>query len=134
MKKGQVSMEYLLVLGFLLLLLIPLLVLYNSTQKDTQDQLVEAQARKVGNLIRDAAERVYFAGEPAQETLQLQFPRNIKNITFTNASMYFTLAGGANQYDLLIPSLAPLNGTLLVNEGVHIVVVRAQGGVVQVSE
>ena len=134
MKKGQVSIEYLVVLGFLMLFIVPLLVLYSQTQKDTQDQLNEAQARRVGNLLRDAAERVYFAGDPAQETLQVYLPDKIESITLSNTSIVYTIRGGARMYDLYIPSIAPLNGTLLTNKGVHVVTVRATQGVVTLSE
>ena len=134
MRKGQVSIEYMIIVGFMFLLLVPLIYLYATTQKDSQDQLTEAQVLRVGNIIRDASERVYFAGEPAQETLQLYFPDNVKNLVFQNTSIIFTVAGGANQYELAVYGVAPMNGSVLFNKGVHIVTVRTQAGVVQVSE
>jgi uncharacterized protein (UPF0333 family) len=134
MKKGQVSVEYLLITGFLFVLLIPLLVLFVHTQKDTQDGLVQAQARRVADLIRDGSERVYYAGDPAQETLQLYFPERIKAVTIANHSITFTMAAGSGSSDVFVPSSAPLNGTLRTNRGVHQVRVRRAGDTVQISE
>ncbi len=53
--RGQVSIEYMLVLGFMFVMLVPLIVLYANTQRDTSETLIEGQARSVGVAIRDAA-------------------------------------------------------------------------------
>jgi uncharacterized protein (UPF0333 family) len=134
MKRGQASMEYMLILGFMFLLLIPLLVVYATTQKQSTDQLTEGQVLKVGNTIRDAAERIYFAGDPAQETISLYFPERIQQINITNKSIVFVMSGGAGSYDLVVTGLAPLNGTLKTNTGIHIVRLVSQNNVVQVSD
>ena len=134
MGKGQVSIEYMLVLGFMFLMLIPLVALYNSAQQDSSDELVNGQLLRVGNTLRDAAERVYFAGDPAQEQVELYFPDKLKQISIYNTSIVFTAYGGSGPYDLLIPGLAPMNGSLKINKGVHIVTLVAQNGIVQIRE
>ncbi len=132
--RGQVSLEYVIVVGFMFALLIPLVILYAQTQKDTSDSLREAQLRSAGNAIRDAAERVYFAGDPAQETINVQFPEALKAITLTNTSIVFTMQGGSGTYELPIPSAAPLNGSLGTWMGIHRVQLRTVNGTVQVSD
>jgi uncharacterized protein (UPF0333 family) len=134
MGKGQVSIEYMMVLGLMFLLLVPLLVLFSNTQQDTQDQLVEGQLNKVGNTIRDAAERVYFAGEPAQEQVQVYMPEGVGFVNFNNTSIIFNVTQGRQDYALVINGLAPMNGTIDNFKGVHVITVRADDGVVQVSE
>jgi hypothetical protein len=134
MKKGQVSVEYMLVIGFMFLLLTPLLILYAQTQQDTTDRLVEAQLSKAGHAFRDTAERVYYAGEPAQEQLTVQFPPNIRNVSLVNTSIIFTVQGGGGTYELPISTLAPLNGTVGNWQGVHTLTLTAMNGVVEVHE
>jgi uncharacterized protein (UPF0333 family) len=134
MRKGQVSLEYMIIVGILFLMIIPLLFLYTSTQQDTTDTLTEGQLRKAGTVLRDAAERVYYAGEPAQEVIEIYFPEHIKAIVLSNSSIAFTANSGSGNYDLVINSAAPLNGTIGIFHGVHIITVRAENGTVQVSE
>lgn len=133
MGKGQVSIEYLLVVGFTFLLLVPLLVLFSYTQRDTTSSLIESNAQNAGTAIRDAAERVYFAGEPSQETVQVTFPDEIKSIEGTNDSLLFTIYGPNGEYELPIYSVAPIQGNISPGKGPRSVTVIAQGGVVHIS-
>jgi hypothetical protein len=86
-------MEYMLVVGFMFLLLTPLLILYATTRQDTSDALSEGQVIRAGNTLRDVAERVYFAGEPSQETVTISLPDTVTDVRLDNKTMVFTLVG-----------------------------------------
>lgn len=122
-----------LILGFMLLFIIPLFILYTSTQQETKDQLTEGQVLHIANTIRDAAERVYYAGEPAQEELELYFPEGIDSVLFDHSTIAFSVQG-ANDYEVTVGGVAPLNGTFRTSRGLHVITVRAENGTVQVSE
>ena len=132
-RRGQVSMEYMLVVGFMFLLLTPLLILYATTRQDTTDSLSEGQVIRAGNTIRDVAERVYFAGDPSQETVTITLPETLTDARIDNRSMIFTLVGARGNYDVAITGLAPLNGTLPATAGRHVVVLRAVNGTVIIN-
>lgn len=132
--RGQVSIEYMLVLGFMFMMLVPLIVLYANTQRDTSETLIEGQARSVGVAIRDAAERVYYAGEPSQERVEVYFPDNVRAAVLLNSTIVFTITSSHNPYNLTIAGVAPLAGALKTHQGIHVVTVRAENGVVQVSD
>lgn len=130
---GQVSIEYMLIIGFMLAVLVPLLVLYNDTQRSTQASLAEGQVLRFANTIRDAAERVYYAGPPAQETLLLTLPEGVVSATFDNTTILYTVYGVNGPYDIAVDGLAPLTGTLPTRQGRHRVIVLAEGDVVNVT-
>ena len=132
-QRGQVSMEYMLVVGFMFAILVPLLMLYANTQQETQSAIAEGQALRFANTIRDAAERVYYAGEPAQETLLLTLPNGVEGARFDNTTIVYTLRGADGLYDLAISGLAPLNGTLPTRAGQYRVVVKAANETVYVT-
>ena len=131
LRRGQVSLEYMLVVGFMFALLVPLLILYAQTQQDTTDSLSEGQVIRAGNTIRDVAERVYYAGAPSQEKISVTLPQTVTDSRIDNATMIFTLTGGKGSYDVAITGLAPLNGTLPQTPGRHVLIVRAEDGQVR---
>lgn len=131
---GQVSVEYLLVTGFSLLLIVPLLLLFATQHDSVRSEVIEAQAHTAGIAIVESAERVYYAGPPAKETLRVRIPPDVKNITITNSSVYFRLLA-PYEYDLLIPSQVPLvPGTLRPQEGPANIVVEAALPGVRITE
>ncbi len=132
LRRGQVSMEYMLVVGFMFALLIPLLILYARTQQDTTDSLSQGQVIRAGNTIRDVAERVYFAGAPSQETISILLPDTITDSRIDNTTMIFTLVGAQGDYDVAVSGLAPLNGTLPDSPGRHVLIVRAETAQVRI--
>lgn len=131
--RGQVSFEYLLIVGFMFAILVPLLMLYANTQQETQSSIAQGQALRFANTIRDAAERVYYAGEPAQETLIITLPEGVLAATIDGTSLIYTLQGANGPYDIDIDGLAPLNGTLPTRPGQHRVVVKAANETVYVT-
>lgn len=72
--KAQFAVEYLLVTGFLFMLLLPsLYILYNYTQQ-SQEQLSLARANEVGNAIVANAEKVYYYGKGSKLTINVAMP------------------------------------------------------------
>lgn len=131
--RGQVSIEYMLIIGFMMAVLVPLLILYNDTQRSTQASIAEGQVLRFANTIRDAAERVYYAGPPAQETLLLTLPDGVVSAAIDNTTIIYTVYGARGPYDIAVDGLAPLEGTLPTRQGRHRVVVRAEGDAVHVT-
>lgn len=73
-RKAQFAVEYLLVTGFLFMLLIPsLFILYNYTAQ-SQEQLSLARANEVGNAMVANAEKVYYYGKGSKLTIQAAMP------------------------------------------------------------
>lgn len=112
MARAQVSIEYLMVTGFSILLITPLLLLFASQNTQVTDTFIQTQARQSGQALADAAQRVYYAGPPSMETVNIRIPQNTESIEVTNKSLVFTISAPTRQ-DLLIPAQAKLIPTTI---------------------
>ena len=124
---GQVSLEYLLVIGFSFVLLVPLMLLYLGTQSDTREAIGHGQTTRVAETLRDAAERVYVAGAPARETIVVKIPEGIASVALDNTTILYTMNARGGPYTIAINGFAPLSGVIPIRAGTHSVVVTAVG-------
>ncbi len=79
--KAQAAMEYLMIAGFVMLIMLPLVYLvYNYTQESSAD-IVNAQITKFGRDLVNNAESVYYASSPSKITLDFNMPRGVQNMS-----------------------------------------------------
>ncbi len=84
MRKAQVAMEYLLIMAFIMIVIIPgIYLFYNYSEKSTE-KLVYSQVEQIAHQIIDNAENVYYTGEPSFTTITVKMPENIKEISIQN--------------------------------------------------
>jgi Flp pilus assembly pilin Flp len=78
---GQAAIEYLMIAGFVMTIMLPLVYLvFNYTQESTAD-ITNAQIQKFGRDLVNNAESVYFFSEPSKITLEMNMPQGVRNIT-----------------------------------------------------
>ncbi len=80
---GQVSVEYLLVLGMAFLLLVPGGYLFYSFSQGSQEQVAGSQITRSGDLIINTVKEVYSVGENSWSTVNINFPSGVQNIYVT---------------------------------------------------
>ena len=66
--KSQVSVEYMIIMGFATLMTIPLLLIYYTYTSDSSDSVATSQALQIARNIVDSSESVYYLGKPSQTT------------------------------------------------------------------
>lgn len=133
MKKGQAAMEYILMIGFILALLIPLILLFYNQRADTALQVRSQQLRAVGEKIVDQAESVYYLGEPSRIQFRIQLPDNVVNVTIVNKALVFKLSTEAGVSDIVIPSVVNITGAVPLTSGIHHISVENRGGYVNIN-
>lgn len=134
LRQAQSSMEYLLITGFVLVIIIAIIaVAYSQSAKFSTD-VSAAQIQKIGNGIGDAVNAVYYAGPPTKKTLTLQFPTNINYVALANQSIVFNLMGEGGSYDYVVFTQANMTGWLRPFSGIHVVTVESLGSVVNVTD
>ncbi len=79
-KKGQVSIEYLLILALALAIIVPGSMMLIDYSKETNEKLIESQINKIGMTIINNAEEVYSIGSYSWVTTEFSFPENVKDI------------------------------------------------------
>jgi uncharacterized protein (UPF0333 family) len=83
-KKAQFAVEYLLVVGIGLVILIPSLAMFYNYSSGQTEEAIVAKIGTIGRSILNNAETVYYMGPPSRRTLELEFPRKIHNFTIQN--------------------------------------------------
>lgn len=131
--KSQVSVEYMMIMGFATLMTLPLLVIYYIYTSNSSESVAAGQALQVARKIVDASESVYYLGSPSQTTLKLNFPDRIYSTNLSNKELVFKIKTRNGVTDIVQVSAVNMSGSLPVTQGLHIVTVSAQNGYVQVT-
>lgn len=106
--KGQFAVEYLLVTGFLFMLLTPTLyILYNYSQQ-SQEQLSLARANEVGNAIIANAEKVYYYGKGSKLTIQATMPPLVDEFYYRCITNACEVVFRIRESELSFTTIAPL--------------------------
>lgn len=118
LKKGQISTEYLIVVGFIVfvvLLILGAAFLYSS---QIGDSMQTRQIEQFANKIISSAESVKYAGEPSKSTISVYLPSRVTGIQIIGKELVidFTVSSGLNRVSYL--SKVQMNGTILSTSGI----------------
>lgn len=80
MKKAQVAVETLMVLGIIMLLLLPATYLFFNFINTSSQQIVNAQLNQVGKTMVSNAEMLYYYGRGASIIVEFQVPHQVTSI------------------------------------------------------
>jgi uncharacterized protein (UPF0333 family) len=139
MKRGQISVEYLIVVGFVVFAVISLLGIAFFYASSIQDRIKSNQLEGFANKIIFSAESVYFAGEPSKVTVTAYLPKGVQNIYVLEETeqffVVFEIATAGGVSTIAYRSSVPLNaGTAITtSEGVKRLEIQAPTGAPNVS-
>ena len=133
LKKSQVSVEYMFIMGFAALMTIPLLLIYYTYSSDSTDSVATSQAMQIARRIVDASESVYYLGKPSQTTLKLNFPDRIHSTNLSSKEVVFKMKTKNGVTDIVQVSSVNINGSLPTTQGIHILTVKAEDGYVKIT-
>lgn len=131
MKKGQISTEYIIILGMVLFALIPLI--YYATQLTTDTTRINDADTSV-RIIGEAANRVYSLGPGNKETVSVSLPSGTSgfDVTSKGISLKFQFRGTVS--DVSVTTNANLTGSLPQKFGTYTITLFVlDNGVVNLS-
>jgi uncharacterized protein (UPF0333 family) len=119
-KRGQVSTEYLMITGIMLLFLI--FVIAFSTDRTTNTLKINKIAESL-EVIKVSIERVYSLGVYNREVVLIDLPKGINNITIIDKEIIFNTEVFGEYSDFHFAVLADVNltGTIGKQPGRHYV-------------
>jgi len=134
-KRGQVSIEFITIFGFVFLMMIPLIVIFFDQSGAVQDAIASNHLRNIGIKIIDKGESVYYLGEPSKVTIKTTFPERIEYINFTTRTILIGYRTQDNNIQA-IEVVAKMNvtGSLSTNPGIHYISIEASSGGITVSD
>ena len=125
-KKGQISVEYMIVVGFVSFLVVSVLgvgFFYSST---IRDRIKFNQIDGYANKLTSGAESVFYAGEPSKSTLDAYLPAGVTAIEVNGKDIIFNISTSSGLTRIAYSSNVNLQGNLSNKEGIHKIVITAQ--------
>ena len=133
MKFGQISMEYLSILGITLLLLAPLGLIVNEYLGYSEEQVSQQQLLEISRKLIDTSKTVFFLGYPTKVKLKMYFPNHITSAQVLSHGIVFLMQGVSSEKDVYQYSSVNLTGNLTTSSGIHYVLVQALPNQVNIS-
>ena len=134
LRRGQVSTEYLIVIGFVVFLVLGIIGIAFFYTSTTNDQIKVSQVSNLANKIVSSAESVFYAGEPSKLTLTGYMPIGVNSIQILSGEIVVNMTTSSGITIMSFSSNFPLSGNISSNEGVKRIEVLAQQNEVLISE
>jgi len=131
-KKGQVAVEYLMIAGFLLVVIgIAFFYSFSTLNQSTSD----SKAVNAVNKIAAAVDQVYAMGPGSKITLTIDLPDNIDSQLVLNNSVGYKANVNGNLVDYYADTKAKLYGALPISGGVNSITLQvSESGQVFIGE
>lgn len=133
MTKAQISMEYMTIVAFVVIITIPLMLIYYTYSAQTSDEINMNQLLQITRKIADTSESVYYLGKPSETTIKVYMPRNIKYVNITDHEISFTIETVAGLSDIVASTKVNVSGTVPISAGIHYINIKAEDYYVNVS-
>jgi len=133
-KKAQVSIEYMFIIGFATIVTTSLIIIYYSFTQESREEVTSSQIMQVVKKVVDAAESVYYLGEPSQTTLKINMPSNVVSTDLSSGNeIVFKVRTKGGESDIVQSSSVNITGSLPTDKGLYTVTVKAKSNHVEVS-
>jgi len=117
-KRGQISLEYLILVGFIVFLIVAALgsaLFYSSILRD---QLKFKQLEGFADNIILNSESIFFAGAPSQATISAYLPKGVEAVQIIDNDLVFNVSTSEGLTVISFGSEVPLTGTITSSSGV----------------
>jgi uncharacterized protein (UPF0333 family) len=115
-KKGQITTEYVIIVGFMLVILLVLWAQTTFTISSTTADLRVAYAKHAVTKIAEAADAVYVQGPPAKFSIYVTIPDNVENSSVSGHEVSISVYTYGGTTDVYQETLGTMRGC--INHGV----------------
>ena len=77
---AQVSFEYILIIALTFAIIVPTTYLFYNYSKESSQDITDGQITKLGRVIIDSSETIFYSGIGSKTTLDLNIPNSIRNV------------------------------------------------------
>ncbi len=132
-KEAQISVEYLVIIGFVTIITIPLIIIYYTFTQESNEEIASTQISQIAKKIVDAAESVYYLGEPSQTTLRVNIPNNVLLANLSNYEVVFKVKTRSGVVDVVQSSDVNITGSLPTNKSTYLITIKAESNYVNIA-
>ena len=131
--KSQAATEYLMVVGFVIVILIPGIYLYVKYSSESQDSVTNAKIDAISNEIVKASDLVYGYGDGSQTSVSVDLPENVVMIGFQGREIIFTVINSkGSQSEIAKVANVDMIGNITIVPGTKKIIVKSLGNAVSV--
>jgi hypothetical protein len=131
--KSQVAMEYLIIISFALLVLIPSTIYLVNISHEFNDDNSLTVASNSMKKIGQTSDWIYSQGTPAKLKMMVLIPKNVQDIKFSGKTMTWKIKTSAGISEIYYNSLANLTGNITTNLGYYNILIQATTNGVDIS-
>jgi uncharacterized protein (UPF0333 family) len=130
--KAQASVEYLVIIGLALAILMPIILYSNQNLISYKEDVKLSSAKSAVNKLAESANWVYSQGPPARLTVNICIPDGVEEISLNSILMFKvrTSAGVSDVYHETVPTL---NGSIPTNSGCYFISLVAYNDYVKIT-
>ncbi len=140
MGRGQASLEFIIIVGMVMFFVVTGSIVLFSYSSRTNDEVTRTNIHKIGLDIADSVEKVYYIGENSWETVRINTPTNVRNISIVDDYEELVISydgrGGVSEavFFISVNVTGPENGVVTNHSGLALIKVVSSGNIVNVSE
>ncbi len=124
-KRSQVSMEYVIILGFVMFAIIGTLGIAFFYSGNIKDNIKLNQVNNFADKIIATAENVFYYGEPSKATISVYLPEGVENITILDKDIIISTHTSSGLEKRAFSSNVQLEGNIPHSSGIKKLVVQA---------
>jgi hypothetical protein len=133
-KRSQISMEYIVILGFVMFALVGVLGLaffYSGTIKDS---IRLNQVSNFANKITSTSESVFYYGNPSKATISVYLPDGVENIEISGNDLIISTQTSSGLEKRAFSSNVPLElGSISLSFGIKKLEIKAEADKVTIN-
>jgi uncharacterized protein (UPF0333 family) len=124
-KRGQISTEYMIVVGFVIFFIILILGVALFYSAKINDNIRMRQIEQFSSKVISSAESVHYAGEPSKSTISVYLPKGVTGLSIleNEIAVNYTSSSGVNK--IVYSSKVPLEGEISTVDGVKKIKISA---------
>ena len=131
--KAQVSIEYMIVLGFVTFAVMSTLLIASYYSGFVQDKIKLNQVELMASKIINSAESVFYSGAPSQATVIVYIPQGVESIELSNKDIIITTETSSGIVKQAFSSNVVLEGSIPTNWGTKNIVLKAETNKVTIN-
>lgn len=133
MQKSQVGMEYIIIMGFIVFVVITILGIALFYSSNVKDRIKILDINNCANKIISSAESVFYSGYPSRITIFCYLPDNVKSIQIEENSLFIEYQTQSGISKTSFSSKVPISGSLAVFSGLRKVKITAEQNYASIS-
>jgi len=136
-KDAQISMEYLIIVGFVTFIIVAILGIALFYSGSIKDRIKINQVNNYANKIISTAESVFYAGSPSRATITCYLPQSVEDVEILGNDLILTVSTSSGINKIAFPSKVPSSEgseTLSHTQGLKKIKLQAEKTQVVISQ